>query len=117
MSLFAYIAYDIALELRSRSMIVCQSLRWVGLTHASSVIAPPRSSDELAGMVTQLPLAVKLIPAPNLPFGVRVAPVIVPLLPAGEESVTLVPDGSSKPQAPTSPFGSTAGLLSVTLTG
>jgi hypothetical protein len=40
---------------------------------------------------------------------VRVAPLIVPVPPVPELSVAFVPEGSSKPQAPTRP-GSVAGL-------
>src|SRR4051812_41760760 len=100
---------------RSRSITVCQSDSVLGLTQPSSVMAPPRSSEALAGIVTQF-VPAKVSAEPNLPAAVRVAPVIVPLLCALEVSVTVVPLASSKPQAPTMPVGSTAGLLTVIAT-
>src|SRR5690349_13481860 len=102
MSLLAYSAYAIEFELRSRISTVCQLLSCEGFTHASSVSALPGSSVELEGIVTQLLAAAKFSAAPKRPLAVRVALVIVPSLWAGEESVTAEPDGSSKPQAPTS---------------
>ena len=41
----------------------------------------------------------------------------MPVFELPDESVTVVPAVSSKPHAPTSPVGSTAGLLTVTVTG
>ena len=60
----------------------------------------------------------KVSAEPKRPLVVRVAPLIVPVLPRPDESVTVVPLGSSKPQAPTGapPGGGAALTVSVTAT-
>src|SRR3954471_2963556 len=102
---------------RSRNISVDHDDNAVGRTQPSSVIALPRSSELLAGTVTQLPLVpAKVSAAPYFPDVVRVVLDAVPSLWAGDASSAVVPDGSSNPHAPTSPAGSTAGLLTVTCT-
>ena len=78
----------------------------VGFTQASSVMPATRSSDTESGTVTMSPEPSKLRALPKRPSAVRAAPEIVPTLPRPEASKADVPDGSSKPQAPTIP-GST----------
>ena len=73
----------------------------VGLTHASSVAREVRSSDALSGTVTMSLTPSKLSADPNLPELVRVAPLMEPVLPRPDASVTDAPFASSKPQAPT----------------
>ena len=84
-------------------MTECQLLRTAGFTHASSVIAPMRSSELESAMVTHAFDPLKDNPLPNLP-ATRVADVIVPVFPFPEESVTVVPDTSSKPYPATYVF-------------
>ena len=73
----------------------------VGRTQASSVMPVVRSSESASATVTQSLMPLKLSAPPNLPPRVRVAPLIVPVLPRPDPSVAVVPDASSKPQAPT----------------
>ncbi len=75
----------------------------VGFTHADAVM-PVVSRTELASLtVTQSLTPSKVRAPPKRPEVVRVAPLIVPVLPAVEASGVVVPDASSKPQAPTRP--------------
>ena len=67
----------------------------------------------LSGTVTHLPVPVNASAPPNFPAVVRVAPVIVPMLPLPDLSATVEPLASSKPQAPTSPL---AGGVTVNVT-
>jgi hypothetical protein len=90
---------------------VRQSDAIVGLTHASSVIALVRFSDELSGTVTELLVPLNVSADPLWPV-VRVAPVIVPVFARPETSVTVVPDASSNAYAATS-AGSPAGPASL----
>ena len=60
-----------------------------------------RSRLSASGTVTQSLTPSKLSAPPNLPAAVRVAPLIVPVLPRPEASAAVVPVVSSKPQAPT----------------
>src|SRR5262245_17662765 len=75
----------------------------VGYTHASSVIAAVRPSDAEFATVTCAPLPLNTSALPNLPDVVQVAPLMVPLFPLPERSVTLVPAPSLKLYAATSP--------------
>src|SRR4029079_13866819 len=84
----------------------------VGLTQPSTVRPVVRCRDALSGTVTQRPVPVNASAPPNLPVVVRVAPVIVPVLPLPERSDTVAPLVSSNAQAPTRPL---AGV--VTLNG
>src|SRR4051812_31525515 len=87
-----------------------------GRTHASSVIAVLRSSEVASGMFTRALEPSKSNAPPKRP-SVHWAPDSVPLLAFPELSTAVVPVPSSKPQAPTRPVGSTAGLVTVTATG
>ena len=88
-----------------------------GRTHASSVMPVVRSSEATSATVTRSLTPSNDSARPKRPAVERVAPEIVPVFELPDESVTVVPVVSSKPQAPTRPVGSTAGLLTVTLTG
>ena len=68
-----------------------------GLTQASSVMAPVRSSGFASAIVTQSLTPSKERAAPWRPLAVRVAPEMVPLLAEAEASWAAVPEGSSKP--------------------
>jgi len=69
----------------------------VGYTQASRVIPLVRSKEFESFTVTQLLLPpLKLRALPNLPWLVQDAPVIVPVLPCPDASVTIVPLPSSK---------------------
>jgi hypothetical protein len=68
----------------------------VGNTHASSVIAPVRSSDAASGTVTQL-LGANASAVPNRPCVVHDVAVATPVLPFPDASPMLVPVFSSKP--------------------
>ena len=68
-----------------------------GLTHASSVIPVVRSSEGESLTLTRSSIPSNDSARPKRPAVVRVAPAIVPALPAGELSATLVPLASSKP--------------------
>src|SRR3954454_20649153 len=83
---------------RSLSTTVDQSdATAAGLTHASSVMPDVRSS-ELESATVTIPLApLNDSAAPERPAAVHVAPpVIEPLFPLPEESLTAVPAPSSK---------------------
>src|SRR5438105_13772772 len=85
-------------------MTLRQPVNELGLTHASSVIPLVRCSAATSLIVTQLllPLKSNAPPIPVRPC-VQVAPVIVPVLPLPETSVTSVPDPSLNPYDATSP--------------
>ena len=76
-----------------------------GLTHASSVIPPARSSDAASATVTQSSTPSNDSARPKRPSATRVAPLTVPWLPRPDASATCAPFASSKLQAPTSPGG------------
>src|SRR3954454_12739612 len=78
-----------------------------------------RSRELLSGIDTKLVEPLNESALPNLPVVMRVAPVIVPVFPAPERSVTVGPDASSNPYAATSPEAGGGGgpLETVTLTG
>src|SRR5689334_2477087 len=86
----------------------------VGLTQASSVMPDVRSSDGESGIEIDAFVPLKLSAPPNLPVVVRVAFVIVPVLPLPDESATVFPDASLKPQAPTRLADAGGETLSVT---
>jgi hypothetical protein len=69
----------------------------VGLTHADSVIRVVRSSEAASGTVTQSLTPSKVSAAPKRPVAARAAPLIVPVLPVPERSVTPAPLASSNP--------------------
>src|SRR5436190_9691911 len=74
----------------------------VGYTQASRVIPLVRSKESESFTVTRLNPS-KLRALPNLPWLVQVAPLIVPVLPNPDTSVTVVPLPSSKLYPATSP--------------
>ena len=74
-----------------------------------------RSSELASGIVTWSLTPSKLSAPPNLPDAERVAPLMVPVLERPDASVAVVPDGSSKPQAPTR-LVDAAATVSVTAT-
>jgi hypothetical protein len=78
----------------------------VGFTQASSVIPDTRSIEFASATETMSFAPSKVSAEPKRPSAVRVAPATVPPLPRPEASNAVVPDGSSKPHAPTRP-GST----------
>ena len=84
-------------------MTVRQSPSAAGFTQASSVARLVRSSEALSATVTRSLTPSNVSAEPKRPVVMRVAPLIVPVLPRPEASVTVVPFGSSKPQAPTRP--------------
>ncbi len=75
----------------------------VGLTHASSVIAPVRCNDALSATVTRELLPLKLSAWPYFPVAAHVVFAVVPVLPLPDASATVVPDPSSNPYAATRP--------------
>ena len=101
--------------MRSLSRTVSQLATEFGETHASSVIAVVRSSEFASGTLTKSFVPSNVSAPPNRPCALRAAPEIVPSLLAVDASSAVVPLASSKPHAPTSPFGSTAGLDTVTV--
>src|SRR4051794_9280085 len=74
-----------------------------------------RSSELASATVTWSLIPSKLNAPPNLPDAERVAPSIAPVLARPDASVAVVPDGSSKPHAPTS-AADAAATVSVTAT-
>src|SRR5262249_28193298 len=98
----AYSAYASPAVPRSFSRAVAQPpLAAVGLTHASSVIPFVRCRDAESATVTRSPVPLNERAPPYLPRAVRVAPVMVPLLPVPELSSTAVPLASPKSRAAT----------------
>src|SRR5438046_1621962 len=85
-------------------MTLRQALRLLGFTHASSVIPVVRCSAAASLTVTQslVPLKSSAPPMPVRPC-VQVAPVIVPVLPLPETSLTIEPEPSLNPYAAISP--------------
>src|SRR2546428_759863 len=83
-----------------------------GFTQASSVMASTRSSDAAGATLTQsvTPLNESAVPNPSLPAE-RVAPVIVPVLPAADASKTEGPPGSLNPSASTRLAGSRGAIF------
>src|SRR5207248_9325152 len=75
----------------------------VGYTHASNVIPLVNCSEAALLMVTSALVPSKLKALPYLPDVVQVAPLIVPLLPLPDTSVTTVPLPSLNPYAATKP--------------
>src|SRR6266496_2002884 len=75
----------------------------VGYTHASNVIPLVNCSEAALLIVTSALLPLKLKALPYLPDVVQVAPLIVPLLPLPDTSVTTVPLPSLNPYAATKP--------------
>src|SRR5690242_4123392 len=88
----------------------------VGLTQASTVDAVVMSSDAESGTVTMSFTPSNCRALPYLP-ATRVAPEIVPALPIPERSETVLPDASSKLQAPTRPLVEAGGAGCVGGTG
>lgn len=86
----------------------------VGFTHASIVMPVVRSGTLASAIVTQSLVPLKLRAPPNLPAVECVAPVSVAVLPRPEASAAVVPDGSSKPHAPTRLAGADGLTVSVT---
>ena len=76
-----------------------------------------RSSDAESATVTQSLRPSNVSAPPARPAVVRVAPEIVPGLPAPDASVAVGPDTSSKPYAATSPAEGGGGSLTVNVTG
>src|SRR5215813_9804878 len=74
-----------------------------GLTHASSVIPLDSCSEAALGTVTTAFVPLNDSALPYLPDVAQVAPVIVPVFPLPDASVTIVPDPSSNPYAATTP--------------
>src|SRR4051794_817745 len=74
----------------SLSMTACHPLRATGLTHASRVIAPVRSSELASATVTQLLVPLNDRAPPNFPV-TRVAAVRVPVFPLPDASAVVVP--------------------------
>src|ERR687888_506106 len=72
----------------------------VGRTQASIVMPVVRSSTSASATVTQSLTPSKLRAPPNLPAVFHVGPFSVPVLPRPDASAAVVPDVSSKPQAP-----------------
>ena len=68
----------------------------VGYTQASRVIPLVRSNESASFTVTQLVVPLKLRALPNFPWVVQAAPLMVPVLPKPERSLTVVPLPSSK---------------------
>ena len=68
----------------------------VGYTQASSVMPVVRSSDAESLMVTQSLTPSKERALPKRPWVIRVAPLMVPVLPLPEPSTTVEPLASSK---------------------
>ena len=68
----------------------------VGNTHASSVIPFVRSRRAVSLTVTRLLVPLKVRALPNRPWVVQLAPVMAPVCPFPEASVTLVPPPSLK---------------------
>jgi hypothetical protein len=68
----------------------------VGYTHASRVIALVNCSDGALLTVTKALLPLKLKALPYLPEVVQVAPLMVPLFPLPDTSLTTVPLPSLK---------------------
>src|SRR5256886_10926783 len=75
----------------------------VGYTHASNVIPLVNCSEAALLMVTSALVPLKLKALPYLPDAVQVAPLIVPLLPLPDTSVTIAPLPSLNPYAATKP--------------
>ena len=69
----------------------------VGITHASSVIPVVTSSEFESLICTRLLEPLKDKAPPYLPPAMRVAPLIVPVFPLPDSSVTLGPEPSLKP--------------------
>src|ERR1700674_3674685 len=86
-------------------MTIIHPLSEVGYTHASSVIALPRSREGESATDTQLLLPLKDSALPNRPPAAHVAPETVPVLPLPDRSVTLEPLPSSNEYAATRPGG------------
>src|SRR4051795_8324088 len=86
----------------------------VGRTHASSVMPVVRSRLLASGTLTQSLTPSKLSAEPYRPAGVREGPLSVPPLPRPEAAVAVVPDASSKPQAPTRLEGAAGPTVRVT---
>src|SRR6185295_14181371 len=84
-----------------------QPLSDEGLTHASSVMPVDRSSGlaVVSVTVTQSSTPSNRSAPPIFPAATRTAWRIVPLCAEGDESIAVVPVGSSKPSASTSPDG------------
>src|SRR5215510_1606006 len=80
-----------------------------GSTHASSVIPVDSCSEAAFGMVTTAFVPLNDSALPYLPAVAQVAPVIVPVFPLPDASVTVVPDPSSNPYAATSPVAAIEG--------
>ena len=79
--------------------------RAVGFTHADAVMPVASRSDGASFTVTQSLEPSNVSAPPKRPAVVRVAPLIVPPLPAPEASTTAAPDVSSNAHAPTRPVG------------
>src|SRR4030095_6140788 len=81
-----------------------------GLTHASSVIAVVSRTKAESVMVTRAEVPLNTRAVPKRPAVVQVAPLMVPVLPLPDRSVTVVPVPSLKAYAATRP-ATTAPLL------
>ena len=73
------------------------------MTHASKVIPVVNCSEAALLMVTNAPLPLNVNPLPYLPPAVQLTPLIVPLFPLPDASVTVVPAPALNPYAATNP--------------
>src|SRR5688572_863233 len=87
----------------------------VGKIHACSVIPEDTFSDAEAGTTTIALLPLKLSALPKRPCVLQLAPLIVPVLPLPEASLTVVPAPALNPYASTSPALGSGALCVVSI--
>src|SRR5882672_412179 len=86
-----------------RNPFVAPPLSAVGYSQASSVMPVVRSKSGASLIVTQLFMPLKDRAVPALPVVTQEAPVITPLLPLPDASLTVAPLPSLNPYAATNP--------------